>query len=276
MTSWFKAVRKSTKPKELAYTFEVTNTEGFCTQFNNYLYAYLTAKAYKRNLYVFDKNNTVSNSFSLIESTFVKPTELNPELKFTDLSMLQYQKLTLNQTFPVTRTLSFPEIKSAASNLFKINPEILKECNQLLSTFVIPAFFDIGIHIRTGYVPISINAYYDAIKEFQKANKLEELSVFVMTDNYKSFEALKSRADPSWTLYTLDSSYQSGYNNGEYKQLPTKQRRSEYIKFISELLIMRGIRAIVCTLSSNVGRWLYVNIQDGSYLKSLDTTYAPN
>ena len=46
MTSWFQAERKRDKPtREQAYTFEVSNTEGFCTQFNNYLYSYLTARA---------------------------------------------------------------------------------------------------------------------------------------------------------------------------------------------------------------------------------------
>jgi hypothetical protein len=279
MTSWFQAQRKTEKaPREQAYTFEVTNSEGFCAQFNNYLYSYLTTKEKNRILYVFDKNNAISPTFSLINSTFLTPEDV----KITDISTLQYQKLSLNQTFPVTRDMPLPKIKAAASKLFEIKPEMLEECNAFLEPFSLPSTFDIGVHIRAGdkitkreMGPISINSYIDAIKKFQVANSLKEMTVFVMTDTYKSFESLKEKADPSWKLYTVDSSEQTGYNHGEYRQLPLKQRKAAYVKFLSELLLMRSIRAIVCTLSSNVGRWLYVNIHDDSYLKSLDTpSYA--
>jgi hypothetical protein len=273
MTSWFQAQRKSEKaPREQAYTFEVSNTEGFCTQFNNYLYSYLTAKEKDRILYVFDKNNAISPTFSLINSTFLTPEDV----KITDISMLQYQKLSLNQTFPVTRDMPLPKIKAAASKLFEIKPEMLEECNAFLEPFSLPTTFDIGVHIRGGKTgQVNINSYVDAIRKFQVANSLEEMSVFVMTDAYKLFESLKEKADPSWKLYTVDSSEQTGYNHGEYRQLPLKQRKAAYVKFLSELLLMRTIRAIVCTLSSNVGRWLYVNIHNESYLKSLDTpSYA--
>jgi hypothetical protein len=272
MTSWFQAERKRDKPtREQAYTFEVSNTEGFCTQFNNYLYSYLTARAKDRTLYVYDKNSAISPNFSLIQSTFIAPENV----KITDISMLQFQKLTANQTFPVTRELSLSQIKSAASELFQINPEMRQECNNYLAQFALPSF-DIGVHIRTGYGTININTYFDALKQFEKANTLETMNVFVMTDNYKSFEALKSKAPSSWKLYTLDGPEQNGYNHNEYRQLPSRQRREAYTRFLSELLVMRDIRAIICTLSSNVGRWLYVNIHNDSYLKSLDNpTYAP-
>jgi hypothetical protein len=274
MTSWYQAERKKDKvSREQAYTFELTNTEGFCAQFNNYLYSYLTAREKNRTLYVYDKNNAISSNFSLIDSTFLCPSTV----KITDPSMLQFQKLNLGQTLPITRTMPLSKIKAAASSLFDIKPEMLTECNNFLEKYSLPGRFDIGVHLKSGQTQtVNINSYVDSLKQFQKINSIKEMSIFVMTDSYKLFESLKVKADVSWKLYTVDGPEQTGYNHNEFRQLPLRQRRDAYTKFLSELLIMRNIRAIICTLSSNVGRWLYVNIHEDSYLKSMDIqTYSP-
>ena len=278
MTSWLRVQRKAnTSEREKAYTFDVTNTEGFCSQFNNYLYSYATAVNNGRNLYVFDKTNAISPTFPLLKSTFISPDEV----KFSDTSMPLFPKLTSGQTYPITKNMPFATLKAYSKKLFEVRPEILAECNKLLDSYPLPENYDVGVHIRSGDKvtkrEIPIERYIAALKLFQKTSGLDEMSIFVMTDSYSLFESLRLGADPSWTLYTLDSRDQTGYNNAEFRQLPLKNRQASYIKFLSELLIMRGINTVICTLSSNVGRWLYVNIKDDAVFKSLDvTTYTPS
>jgi hypothetical protein len=263
--------------RERAYTFDVTNTEGFCSQFNNYLYSYATAINNGRNLYVFDKTNAISSSFSLLKSTFISPDEV----KFSDTSMPLFPKLTSSQTYPVTKNMPFATLKGYAKKLFEVKPEILAECNKLLNSYPLPENYDVGVHIRSGDKvtkrEIPIERYIAALKLFQKTSGLDEMSIFVMTDSYSLFESLRIGADPSWTLYTIDSRDQTGYNHDEFRQLPLRNRQASYIKFLSELLIMRNINTVICTLSSNVGKWLYVNVKDDTTFKSLDiTTYTPS
>lgn len=278
MTSWLRVQRKTnTVERERAYTFDVTNTEGFCSQFNNYLYSYATAINNGRNLYVFDKTNAVSSSFSLLKSTFISPDEV----KFSDTSMPLFPKLTSGQTYPVTKNMPFATLKGHAKKLFEVKPEILAECNKLLNSYPLPENYDVGVHIRSGDKvtkrEIPIERYIAALKLFQKTSGLDEMSIFVMTDSYSLFESLRLGADPSWTLYTIDSRDQTGYNHDEFRQLPLRNRQASYIKFLSELLIMRNINTVICTLSSNVGKWLYVNVKDNATFKSLDiTTYTPS
>jgi len=278
MTSWLRVQRKTnTVERERAYTFDVTNTEGFCSQFNNYLYSYATAINNGRNLYVFDKTNAVSSSFSLLKSTFISPDEV----KFSDTSMPLFPKLTSGQTYPVTKNMPFATLKGHAKKLFEVKPEILAECNKLLNSYPLPENYDVGVHIRSGDKvtkrEIPIERYIAALKLFQKTSGLDEMSIFVMTDSYSLFESLRLGADPSWTLYTIDSRDQTGYNHDEFRQLTLRNRQASYIKFLSELLIMRNINTVICTLSSNVGKWLYVNVKDNATFKSLDiTTYVPS
>jgi len=277
MTSWLRVQRKiGSNEREKAYTFEVTNTEGFCSQFNNYLYSYVTAVNNGRNLYVFDKTNAISPSFPLLKSTFISPAEV----KFTDTSMPLFPKLTSGQIYPITKNMPFATLKAHAKKLFEVRPEILAECNKLIENYPLLENYDVGIHIRSGdkvtKSNVPIERYIAALKLFQKTSGLDEMSVFVMTDSYGLFESLRASADPSWTLYTIDSREQTGYNHAEFRQLPVRNKQAAYIKFLSELLIMRNINTVICTLSSNVGKWLYVNIKDDAMFKSLDfIAYSP-
>lgn len=280
MTSWISSTRRKpgTVTREQAYTFETNDSSGFCTQFNQYLYAYLTAKSKSRNLYVFDKKNAVNSSLSLLQSTF----EIPEEIKFSDMAMLQYQRLTMEQTFPITRTIPIQTIKQMAKDLFNYNDETLLECDKFLKLYKLPKSFDVGVHIRAGdklarreMTPIPIESYVSALKAYQKLKDLKEMNVFVMTDTYKLFEQLKAKADSSWKLYTLDTQEQKGYDHSEFKQLPPRQRKAAYIQFLTELQIMRQLDGIICTLTSNVGRWLYINMKEGAQFKSLDLpTYS--
>jgi hypothetical protein len=328
MTSWQNANMGRTKKieRELALTYETNNVDSFCSQFNNYFYSYITARNRERKLYVYDKSNVVSPTYSLINSTFVCPSNV----EMSDIQRLQFPKLNLTQTFPITRLVSPTVLSEEASKVFEFNPVLLQECNTFLNGFEFPSNFDIGVHIRSNNVRrdgslLPIDSYVAAVKQYiamlpvepvvvkdtvkpvvvksaNKTNKADksdktpltldiddagdnqpevskesqdkpkprEYNIFIMTDSYKLALQFKEKSDPKWNFFTMCSPDQKGYTLSDYKLLPLASRKKEYIKFITELMIMRNLNAKVCNLSTSTGRWLYLTKKPNTYFKSLD------
>ena len=274
MTSWLR-VGKPTKKLEQAYYYE-TATSGFCSEFNKYFYAYITAKERSRKLYVTEQATAIANKYPLLQSTFVP----SADVEFSVFPMSQYDKLNQQQTYPIVSKLTNDYLREQAKRFFIFKDSRLQEADAYISSFKnFPKRFDMGVHIRAGdkitsreMTTIPIDSYLSAIRAYQVANKKETLDIFVMTDTYKLYEELVSKADESWALYTLDDKIaQSGHNQGKFNDGLTRQQKEfEYKRFITELLVMRNLPYIVCTLSSNVGRWLYLLIDDVKNLKSLD------
>jgi hypothetical protein len=330
MTSWQNANmgRMKKVERELALTYETNTVDSFCSQFNNYFYSCITAKNRERKLYVYDKSNIISPTYSLINSTFVCPSNV----EMSDVQRLQFSKLDLNQTFPITRLVPANVLSEEASKIFEFNPAMLEECNTFLNGFEFPSTFDIGIHIRSNNVRrdgslIPIENYVAAVKQYiatlpvepivvkdtvkpvvvksaNKANKADktdktdkvpltldidddgnkpeiskesqdkpkprEYNIFIMTDSYKLALQFKEKCDPKWNFFTMCSPDQKGYTLSDYKQLPLASRKKEYVKFVTELMIMRNLNAKVCNLSTCTGRWLYLTKKPNTYFKSLD------
>lgn len=283
MTSWIHATRstKEKKTLESAYYYE-TADKGFCSEFNKFFYAYITAKERSRKLYVTEQVTAIANKYPLLQSTFVSPSDV----EFSTFPMSQHQKLTSLQTYPIVWKLTTDYLREQAKRFFTFKDSRLQEADAFLSSFKnFPKRFDMGVHIRAGdkittreMSAIPIDSYVSAIRAYQIANKKETLDIFVMTDTYKLYEELASKADESWAVYTLDDKIaQLGHNQGKFNDGLTRQQKEfEYRRFITELLIMRNLPYIVCTLSSNVGRWLYLLIENVKNLKSLDVLkFAP-
>jgi hypothetical protein len=133
MTSWQNANmgRMKKVERELALTYETNTVNSFCSQFNNYFYSCITAKNRERKLYVYDKSNIISPTYSLINSTFVCPSNV----EMSDVQRLQFSKLDLNQTFPITRLVPANVLSEEALKVFEFNPAMLQECNTFLNGF---------------------------------------------------------------------------------------------------------------------------------------------
>ena len=262
MTSWIKhnivkpigqAVEKS------SFLFETTDA-GFCSQFNNYLYAVLYARSEKTPLYVNDSINAVSIRYPLIQNTFVKMADVN----FTDIQITTATNL--KKRIPQMRTfLNRVELGDTAKDILTWNPTILKDINNILDDTNIPNTFDVGVNIRSGDMALEtklvpVNTYIEAVRDFQKKSKKDTLDVFLMTDSANSLEEFKKKKDPSWNIFILKYPVDmTGHTQRDFNALPTKQRKDAYLDFVTELFIMQQIPYIVCTFSSNVGRFLHTS-----------------
>jgi hypothetical protein len=173
-------------------------------------------------------------------------------------------------------TLTDSYICSEARSVFKFNPVTQEKVNIYLKSAAFPAF-DIGIHIRMGdkitsgeMAAISLDTYRKAIQDAQILLKKDTLNIYVMTDNQSIILSLK-QANLSWSLYSLKPPIPStGHDQKIFNSQPTKDKMESYYHFLSELYIMQRCPYIVCTYSSNIGRFLYMTREPESIIHSLD------
>jgi hypothetical protein len=275
MTSWIKAVRKlPAKSKE--YSFQTTEA-GFCSQFNNFFYSYLYTNSLGKKLVVCDNPSPLGVNVHFLKTTFQDISGVEYIDLVNPTNILLDKRLNLTYNFLSNKTNT--ELRAAAKEFFKFKPAVLDEIKKRNN---IPPImqFDLGVHIRSGDMittgvmkAIPLKAYIDAIQAFQKQSAKLKLNIFLMTDNYEMFEQLKAKGDKSWSFTTLPSAkfYAKGHIQGDFNLLPRKTKEDMYYNFLTELTIMKKIPSIICTFSSNVGRFLYLTCDSADKIKSLDT-----
>ena len=169
------------------------------------------------------------------------------------------------------------QIRAEAAELFRLSPVLAQEIAAERAKYAFS--FDVGVHIRSGdkittgeMKAIPIEAYAAEIR------KSSPKRVFVMTDNPGLRETLKGLLEPSVEVFSLEykSPCATAHDQVTFNLAPKAAKQEAFIQFMTELNIMQEIPRIVCTLSSNVGRYLYVTAKDVGGLKSLDVpAYAP-
>lgn len=259
MTSWIKynGVKPIGKPVEKNSFLLETTDAGFCSQFNSYVYALLYARSQKAPLYVNDSINAVSIRYPLIQNTFVKMADV----QFTDVQIPTATNLK-KRTAQLRAFVNDASIDDSVKEILNWTPGIRSEMEGILDTSALPSTFDVGVHIRAGDMALErklvpVDTYIEALRDFQKKAKKNTLDVFLMTDSSQSLEEFKRKKEPSWNIFTLRyPTDRMGHTQRDFNALPTRQRMNAYIDFVTELYVMQQIPYIVCTLSSNVGRFL--------------------
>jgi len=171
------------------------------------------------------------------------------------------------------------DVCKIAHTIFQWNPDLIRVLTDIIRAAKVPTELDLGVHIRGGDKittgesrAIPITDYIKAIKKFQATTKKDNLTIFVMTDSMSQLAELKKKADPSWTLFNMAPSLPQpdGHVQDQFNRSPPRARLSAYHSFMAELLIMQSISDILCTFSSNVGRFLYFTVEHPERIVSLD------
>jgi len=284
MTSWVRArpLPRSETPLERPFLFETTDA-GLCANFNQFLYAYayMGVQEPGKNLAVYDMTNSISPSFPVIKSTFADMSGV------TFMDSMVPSAVSLKRSLPrvmeTVKGLSLDALRTTAQKIFKWSPELTPIVKEIFDKAGLPGAFDLGIHIRAGdkittreMTSISIDKYVAATKKYQADAALDELHIFIMTDTIPLRTAFIKKADPSWKIYYLpaplpqpDGHVQAVFNNS-----PRRTKIAAYNYFMAELIVMQSIPDILCTLSSNVGRFLYYTVEHEDGIMSLDAKMA--
>jgi len=280
MTSWIRArpLPRSETPLERPILFE-TNDLGLCANFNQFLYAYAYTSLQdgEKPLTVYDMQNCISPALPLIKSSFA------------DMSGVVYAdsmvpsavslKRILPKVMETVRGIPLNTLRATAQKIFQWSPQLISIVKEIYDKAKLPASFDLGIHIRAGdkittreMASISIDKYVAATKKYQADAGLDELQIFIMTDTIPLRAAFIKKADPSWSIHYLPTPLPQpeGHNQAAFNNSPRRVKTTAYNYFMAELIIMQSIPDILCTLSSNVGRFLYYTVEHQDGIMSLD------
>lgn len=256
MTSWLKTAPAKKKEDDVVKPFLLeTDDAGLCSQFNAYLYAMTYSVAEKAPLLVNDTANVVSLRFPLIKNTFVTPDTVT----FTDTNLLSSTSLKRRRQGLTTYILGLPpaHLREAGRNILQWNEAALQPTIDVSG-------IDIGVHIRTFGLNepknTPIEQYVKAVQAFQKSSKKTSLTVFVMSDSVQRFEEFKQKKDASWRIVTAGTPPNLGaHSQRDFNAAPPRARMAAYREFLGELQVMQQLPQIICSFSSNVGKFLYLS-----------------
>lgn len=268
MSSWANrnVVRPQTQIGDMGPFFQ-TSMAGFCSNFNEFVLAYLYCKRKGIPFQVVDKPNCVSLNHSLLEPIL----KIHPDITYLkqcpEVGKLQRSDMLKDTSFTAE------EFQTAAKTIFQLNKDTDMKIAEFFKSrkFPLQTKFDVGLHIRSGdkitkgeMKAIPLETYVQALEQVAKKLKKTTLNVFVMTDNTTVFQKLSAKLPRTWTLYTLQEEYiytRTGHSQGTFNLLSTRIRNESYIQFLAELEIMKRLPHLVVTFSSNIGRWLYITNQ---------------
>lgn len=280
MTSWIRATLPKKRPEFKSFLFETTDA-GFCTNFNQFLYAHAYAMAEGRALEVYDLSNPVSVTFPLIKSTFsfedISGVNFTDSASITSTSLRRY----MPRIMDAVRGMPIQSLRAIAQDVFQWKESFIPTLEAVLNTAKFPAEFDLGIHIRVGdriamrdRRAVPVEDYLRAAKKFQGTK--ETLNIFLMSDSVNAITEFKKKADKSWKIYGLPQSLPNpeGHLQSQFNRAPARARLAAFHTFMAELLVMQSINDIICTFSSNVGRFLYYTVEFPERIISLDEKFA--
>ncbi len=233
-----------------------------CSQFVSFLYAYVLSKSEKVPLYVNDVPNAISSSYPILKNTFVN----DPAVRYVDTQVLSSVSTKRRQAQIITlvNALQPDALRAFAYDLFEWDKSHLDKIQPILAGASFPSDFDVGVHIHTTSVkPVPIEQDIQAIKKHQRASKKNGLNIFVMSDSQQRFDELRKKGDPTWKIYSLNSPQ-------DLNATSARSRMNAYQHFMAELFLMRNIPHIVCALSSNEGRYLYLTMGRNSTIAGVD------
>ena len=279
MTSWIRApLPKKIEPKGLLFE---TTEGGFCSNFNQFLYAYAYSVAEGKPLQVYDLTNCLAVTYPLLKSTFIDISGVS----YTDGMSLgtTSTRRSIARVMMNAQTMPVPTLRTQAQQLFQWRTEFIPILESVLSSANLPVAFDVGVHIRVGdrittrdRRTVPVDDYIRAVKKIQGDLKKDTLDVFVMSDSVNAIAEFKKKMPASWTVYNLPPSLPSpdGHIQSQFNRAPARARMTAYHNFMAELLVMQSISHIVCTMSSNVGRFLSYTVEHPENMVSVDEKFS--
>ena len=249
------------------------NTSGYGSNFLVYLMSYLYAQAIQKPLYICHTTSNLGEQFHLLQDTF----ELPPNVRLTQKvgTSILVEKIHLMKG--VVRSLPITFIQEEAKSLFRLKPSILKSLQTRVSS--LPRI-DLGVHIRMGdkitsgeMIAIPLQKYIDALYNMSSGLQLnsEGLNLYCMTDTPWVLEHLQ-KGFPQFRVYALPSPhrFQEGHSQPLFNKLSVSVKQDLFYHFLAELYILQNTPSVLCTFSSNIGRYLYCTSKFPEGIKSLD------
>jgi hypothetical protein len=273
MTSWIRVPFKRSEEEKSRPYFVSLGQDEFCTHFNTLFYSQLYAKSMSKELIIYDKSTAISPSYALLEETFAPISGVSYSSEMRPMVTVLRPKDGA-KFFPLLSSLSIQELRTQANMALVWNSEMLKKIREVFAISSFPENFDVGIHIRVQKKFDTIRAptpqnYVDAVKAVITK---ENPTVFVMVDEPMQLEEFKRIVPVTWVVHNVYSqnSLVRGSAIATFGRQSVATKISAYIDFLTELYCMQHSSKLICNLSNDIGRFLFLTGGADNF-RSMDT-----
>lgn len=270
MTSWIRVAPKKKQEEVRSLFFKLEEGE-FCSQFIQYLYSKLYADSLGRPLITYDRSNPISANFPLIQGTF-QTTGTFSDAMMPNVTMIAQRDM--GKIFPYVNGLTRDELRSKASEFLQWNSATLSSINSLKTQSKVPEICDVGVHIRSpeSRERVPVSAYIGAITEVYNRLKKATIDVFVASENQLVLQDFLSKVPSTWRIHVIQSSNPnvSGFSHVSFDRQPQRIRQATYNEFLASLACLQTCENLITTLSSDVGRFLFLTNEIMTHFRSMD------
>ncbi len=259
-------------PKPL---FLVATNEDAPTQFLNYFYSVLYARAEGLPLIVYDTNSSLSPGTSLFRSTFYDQSGVT----FVDSmmnSVIPIQRRAAQMTSFLQR-LRRDDLAEDAQLFFELNDAAgarVRDFLKGLGSAALPSGYDVAVMFQPADAVsvgdrrgVSVAQYLSALRSFQARAGLEKLRIFLASSDANFTFELKRQADKSWSFYSFPPS-RVATAMGSTPSL--RMRQEAFTQGLAELVVLQNVPAVVGRFGSALGRILYLTREEPTSFLALD------
>lgn len=270
MTSWIRVAPKKKQEEVRSLFFKLEEGE-FCSQFIQYLYSKLYADSLGRPLITYDRSNPISANFPLIQGTFQTSGTFSDGM-VPNVTMIGQRDM--GKIFPYVNGLSRDELRLKAAELLQWNSATLLAINAVKAQNKVPDTCDVGVHIRApeSRERVPVSAYIAAITEVYSRLKKDTINVFVASENQLVLQDFLSKVPSKWRIHVIQSSNPSvsGFSHVSFQGQPQRIRQAIYNEFLASLACLQMSENLITTLSSDVGRFLFLTNEVMTHFRSMD------
>jgi hypothetical protein len=141
-----------------------------------------------------------------------------------------------------------------AKMIYRFNNITLSEIEEYTSSIDLPSEYN-SMQIRRGdkiteCTLCPIHYYFDAANN---SSNIKDL--FILTDDYSVIEEVKS-SYPEWSINTLTTTDEMGYNHKLFSQLNSSEKKQKLIKLFASIELIRKSQLFIGTYTTNIGLFL--------------------
>jgi hypothetical protein len=279
MTSWIRTgLKKKVDDTVRPFMFQVGSGE-FCEQFNQYFYTNMYAKSTGRPLVVYDQVSPVGASFALIKETFQQVDDTT----FMDSMAVNVTKLNQHDStrvIPYVNSLKREDIQVDAASILEWSPSMISQISKLRTQYNIPDLINVGVHINVNSTvrrvdPVAVVAgYIQVVRDLNtRLNTPEVLSVFVVAEQIELLQEFMKGAQSNWKIYTIPPINMTinGFSANTFERQQQRIKLQAYNEFICVLSCLQTSENLITSLSSEVGKFLFMTNTTMVSFRSMDT-----
>lgn len=154
-----------------------------------------------------------------------------------------------------------------ARMVFRFNPSIQRQAALVKTRLSMPTLYD-GIHIRSGD-KITETDLIDGKRIMQVLNPKDGTCVFILTDDYRQYQALKANY-PHVHFLTLCQPEERGYLHNAFTQKLSQSRKEAIVRLVISVDLFLHSRSFVGSITTGPSVFIMKLREDDPFVQAVD------